>query len=703
MNIHGSLLSPIKFKEPEERKYKRHIENRARPIVAFVYWLGGLLPLIFLLSDYFNHPEQFDHLVQVRSIYLVFWGLMTFLTISRWRFFSLRQSLLIYVSVGIFYIIFLNVIMLERHMQVVPSALFFLFGIVICQLGSKLSLLAGVACSAIPIVTLAYFDRFGDVERTVILMLIIWSVATWLSSIILEKVNRRLFLYEQDINLANKEKQQLLEREFESNRFKREFLANMSHEIRTPLTAIMGYADSYFQDNQSRETKEGIVKTIYHNGEHLLTLVNDILDLSKIEAGKFEIDSKQCELFELLKDVETMQTVIAGGKGLNLQLHYHFPLPTHIQTDPTRLKQVLINLCTNAIKFTDKGSVDVDICYQAEYDELEFTVRDTGIGMSEEMQQALFKPYSQASTTFKRNSGGTGLGLFISKQLVEKMGGNFDVHSKVDEGSSFHFQIKAQADETNLVMCMPEIAVNPKNQQKRAIQLQGKVLLAEDHTDNRQLILMHLQQLGLEVDQVCNGAEAVEHAIVNEYDLILMDIQMPVMSGEQATSIIRQTDSDTPIIALTANAMTNEVNHYLTNGFNAHISKPLNMAEFHKVIGSFCTENNDQADIEKTETTTQVPQFSLNSQAYQRLVKEYVETLPCEVEMLKHAKSTHNWEKLQKVAHNLKGAAGNFGFADISKHAERLETILKTGDLAELDSIFDDLHFELNQVLYQHD
>ncbi|AWB68839.1 hypothetical protein C2869_21620 [Saccharobesus litoralis] len=544
-----SYLTAPTFAPELEDKFSGFTEKRARPVVAFIYWIGGILPLVFMLSDYFNDAYRFDELLLTRSIYMVFWATITFATLSKWRLLTLTQSMLLYVAVGMCYVPYLNMIVGERYVQVVPTALFYLFGIVISQLGAKMALKAGLISCVMPTLLLLAFDKFNQAERNIVFLMFVWGIATWVASLILEKINRRLFLYEHDLDQANRHNQELREKEAQANRFKSDFLAQMSHEIRTPLTAILGYAESYFSEGLSRETKDGTVRTIRQNGEHILTLVNDILDLSKIEAGKLQIEKLNTNWLNVIEQVQQMQAEQAYKKGLEFNLDYHYPLPTEIITDPTRLKQILINLTSNAIKFTAHGSVNLAVSYSREQNTLLFILKDSGIGMSNTMLTGLFKPYHQGDISVRRNYGGTGLGLYICKQLVEKLGGEIKVRSTEGQGSTFTFSIKAEQTASSELIYQSEGQSQKPNHEASMglkVQLAGHVLIAEDNTDNRKLITLKLEQLGLQVTQAEHGEQAVEKALLNDFDLILMDIQMPVMSGEEAIEIIRASDGDIP-------------------------------------------------------------------------------------------------------------------------------------------------------------
>ncbi|WP_111978634.1 hybrid sensor histidine kinase/response regulator [Algibacillus agarilyticus] len=703
-------FSQLKFEDDLEQQFWINAESKARPLVAFIYWIGGILPLIFMLNDYFNAEARFNELFITRSVYMCFWAAITFATLSKWRFISLSHSMLIYISVGMLYVPYLNAIVSERPELVVPSVLFYLFGIVICQLGARLALYAGLASCVVPSILFISHNQLNKNEINIIFMLAIWSIATWVASLILERINRRLFLYEHDLNHVNKINQDLLKKEAQANRFKSEFLAQMSHEIRTPLTAILGYAESYFSDNLSKETKESTVKTIHKNGEHLLSLVNDILDLSKIEAGKLQLESIDSEWLSIAEQVQETQQNSLAHKDVCFNLSYQYPLPSHIQTDPTRLKQILFNLTTNAIKFTPKGQINLDISYDNEHKKILFVLKDSGIGMSQQVCDNLFKAYQQADSSINRTYGGTGLGLYISKQLIELLGGSIRVESIPKQGTIFYFSIAAHLSQQHTQIT--NATENKSNEIPNSLPSNnsnfiGHVLVAEDNIDNRKLIKLKLEQIGLTVSTAEQGEQAVEKALLEDFDLILMDIQMPIMSGEEALKIIKATDADIPIVALTANAMSQDIQRYLSLGFDAHIAKPIEQIHFINVIKQFCQSHTESAVTKQATLEPSAPNqdtlFSLDNSAFRALVYEYIDSLPCEIEMLKHAKKNHDWQKLAKVAHNIKGSAGNFGFTQVSSDASEVEQLIKSDHLGEIDRVFSQLLESLNQALYSRE
>ncbi|TWT91036.1 Autoinducer 2 sensor kinase/phosphatase LuxQ [Pseudobythopirellula maris] len=367
------------------------------------------------------------------------------------------------------------------------------------------------------------------------------------------------------------------EQALEAARSKSEFLANMSHEIRTPMTAILGFTNILSASDDPEQRRDAI-QTIHRNGEHLLNIINDILDLSKIEAGKMSVSLSPASPGQLLSDVIELMGVKAEAAGIELSLDLDDALPESVVIDSVRLRQVLINLVGNAIKFTPQGEVKVISCYDAEQDGVEGTlcvdVVDTGIGMTAEQQAMLFRPFNQADNSMRRDFGGTGLGLTISRRFAQMMGGDVTiVSSELDQGSRFRLAVRAE----RAAAAPPPQPPKPADKPSAGAKLAGmSVLLAEDGPDNQRLIRYLLEKAGAEVRIVENGGAAVE-AIRSEgpFECVLMDMQMPVMDGYQATRELRKSDCQTPIIALTAHAMGSDRKKCLDAGCDEYLAKPV--------------------------------------------------------------------------------------------------------------------------------
>ncbi|PIE40981.1 MAG: hypothetical protein CSA49_05765, partial [Gammaproteobacteria bacterium] len=380
---------------------------------------------------------------------------------------------------------------------------------------------------------------------------------------------------------------------FEATQAKSYFLANMSHEIRTPLTAIIGFAESLRDDQLNKSRASSYVSTIIRNSHHLLHVINDILDISKIEANKVDIELLPVDVFSLVKEIQSCWEVKAREKGLDFNVVYEFPLPRKIISDQTRLKQVLLNLTSNALKFTEKGSITLSVFLNKDKDQIGFKIQDTGVGMSQEQQSKVFDAFTQADVSTTRLHGGTGLGLSIAKQLAELMGGTLSVSSELNKGSSFAVMVNT-GDLTNVewIEDIADAGLQQEDQNSPVTipSLVGSILYAEDNIDNQDLISMLIKPTGASLTVVNNGAEAMSQALEKTYDLILMDIQMPMMSGTTATQLLRENGYEKPIVAITANLMDYEIKQYLEAGCNSYLAKPVNKARFYEVLSLYLKE-----------------------------------------------------------------------------------------------------------------
>ncbi len=379
-----------------------------------------------------------------------------------------------------------------------------------------------------------------------------------------------------------------------ANKSKSEFLANVSHEIRTPMTAILGFSD-VLQDTAARNAEA--IETIKRNGTHLLDLINDILDLSKIEADKLDVERTACSPAQIVSEVVSLMCIRAAVKDLPVELDYDGPIPETIQSDPTRLRQILINLMSNAIKFTDAGKVHLVVrLLDADREEpkMQFEIIDSGIGMTDEQIARLFKPFSQADSSTTRKFGGTGLGLTISRRLTDMLGGEIHIASTPGKGSTFTFTVATgPLDGVRMLDNPTEAGTEAKQTDKQAApqhtSLDCRVLLAEDGPDNQRLISLLLKKAGAEVTLADNGQVACNLVLAardqgNSFDVILMDIQMPVMDGYEATRRLRQEGYTGPIIALTAYAMRNDRQKCLDAGCDDYATKPIDRNELLKIV-----------------------------------------------------------------------------------------------------------------------
>ncbi|MFD0677351.1 MULTISPECIES: response regulator [unclassified Paenibacillus] len=373
----------------------------------------------------------------------------------------------------------------------------------------------------------------------------------------------------------------------ESNWAKSRFLAQMSHEIRTPINAVIGLNYLLQQTDLSEHQKEYVDKSM-RSAQGLLTIINDILDFSKIEAQKIVMEQIEFDLFEVLHTLTDMISLQAYNKGLVLHTAVHHNVPQKLIGDPFRLNQVLLNLTNNALKFTDDGQISVLIDRVSHHEDgvtLRFTVRDTGIGLTREQQKQLFQEFIQADMSTTRKYGGTGLGLVISKNLVELMDGTIGVESELGQGSCFYFTARFGISP----QMISEVAIDlPFNDQadRYALLRHADVLLVEDNEINQLVAKEILKEMGVRVDVAVNGEEAVKCVEGKRYDAILMDLQMPVMDGYEAAGIIRKLEyaKDTPIIAMTADAMTGVKEQVLKAGMDEYITKPFEPAQLYSML-----------------------------------------------------------------------------------------------------------------------
>ncbi|WP_149498119.1 ATP-binding protein [Roseiconus lacunae] len=504
----------------------------------------------------------------------------------------------------------------------------------------------------------------------------------------------------------------------DANQAKSEFLARMSHEIRTPMNAILGYTDVLRRGfDTSNEDRQDYLNTIHGSGEHLLALINDILDLSKVESGQMELESGPCSPLRIIKDVVALLRSKADEKGIALEFRGEGKLPKEIQGDSVRLRQAIMNLAGNAIKFTDEGSVQVVARAldpkRSPHQQwsLAIDVIDTGIGISPEAQAKVFEPFQQADTSITRRFGGTGLGLAISKQLAEAMGGHISLASEVGKGTTFTIEIPLGQEQEFEWIDPVEAAAELESSssiQKDVQQLPPcKILVADDGSPNRKLLQLVLGKAGAEVVAVENGQLAVEKATEQVYDIILMDMQMPVMDGYTATGTLRKAGYTAPIYALTANAMQGDQEKCLNAGCSGFLSKPIKIdlllatiagelgnprrhsvdtqpsagmdESIEKVTESVPAErqeaSSDSSDIEYdfSQQTPIVCSYPLDDPEFLEIAQDFVDVLQDRLPKLKTLLDDQDWSTLAREAHWLKGVGGSAGFEDFVDPSKQLQ------------------------------
>jgi PAS domain S-box-containing protein len=413
----------------------------------------------------------------------------------------------------------------------------------------------------------------------------------------------KLTEYAQELERKNEELEAALATAREATQLRSRFLANMSHEIRTPMNGVLGMTDFLLATKLTSEQQE-FAESIKRSADALLALINDILDLSKIEAGKLRLDRVQFQLGPTIAEVVSLFALEARMKGLGFASNVPADLPRVVVGDPGRLRQVLRNLLGNALKFTDHGEIGVhaELLNEAtNVVQIRFTVHDTGIGMPPDQQSRLFESFTQGDGSSTRRHGGTGLGLAISKQLVELLGGEIGVASEPGQGSRFWFTASfGKGVSTEIPAPNPAMVQNPSTrtmvkgpiapparpQKPVVVASHLRVLLAEDNEINQRITLRLLEKLGVPADAVVNGREAVQALEKRKYDLVLMDCQMPDMDGFEATAIVRSREvgTHTPICALTANAMEGDRERCLAAGMDDYISKPVGLEKLQKAV-----------------------------------------------------------------------------------------------------------------------
>ena len=489
------------------------------------------------------------------------------------------------------------------------------------------------------------------------------------------------------------------------------FLANMSHEIRTPLNVIIGMirqltkesltADQHFYINQSASS-----------AKHLLTILNNVLDVAKIESGDMEILENGFSPSALLYNVHSIMYSQAIEKNLKFKLNASPDLKPVLIGDDTRLRQVFINLVGNSIKFTQAGSIMLNAEVVSETDTHQtilFEVVDTGIGMSEEFITRIFDKFSQEQNESNRRYEGTGLGMTISNDLIRLMGGNLKVDSIKSVGTTFKFEL-------NFRIGKPEQLVSNNQQIQQNIFKSCKALLVEDNEMNRFIAIQSLDFLGFETTEAENGKIAIELASKNSYDIILMDIQMPVMDGVEATEYIReQLNLKTPIIALTANAFKHDIELYLNKGMNDFITKPYDEQDFFRKIDHVLSlhkfklgnTTNDQNKEEEMKTTNklynlmQLEQMSRGNNSFvTKMISIFINQTKENIAIMENGIATSNFDEVKRIAHKIRPSIGQMGILSLKNQARTIETYkLEPGENQEFKDMTNDLCEVLNKVL----
>jgi signal transduction histidine kinase/CheY-like chemotaxis protein len=428
-------------------------------------------------------------------------------------------------------------------------------------------------------------ERFKTTEMALVaLIIVLATLAGFVFARQINASNLRLRLALDEMRAAKEEAER-------ASRAKSDFVSRMSHELRTPMNAILGFAQLLESETLTPEHRD-YVGEINRAGSHLLELINKVLDLAKIEAGQLTIEHIPFDLRHTLDEVAALVSERAKGKGLELRFHAAPDLPQRILGDPTRLRQVLINLIGNAEKFTSQGSIEIRIEPVANATQIQFSVRDTGIGMDAATLKRLFQPFAQADESTTRKFGGTGLGLKISQDLVHAMGGNIQVESEPGKGSRFWFDLPAASAPD--LETQPPVEIEKPDEHSAEAPLHGHILLVEDNRINQVVAARMLDKLGLTYDIANHGGESIDRLLAKDYDLILMDMEMPQVDGPEATRRIRAMETAAgknpiPIIAMTANALHEDRDRCIASGMDDHMAKPVEMAKLDELLRKWMT------------------------------------------------------------------------------------------------------------------
>ena len=499
-----------------------------------------------------------------------------------------------------------------------------------------------------------------------------------------------------------------------ANRAKSDFLANMSHEIRTPMNAILGFTELLRRGYQhSAQDARKYLDIIHGSGKHLLELINDILDLSKVEAGRLDVERIPCAAHGVVQEVVRIMNVRAQEKGVALRVEFAQALPTTVLTDASRLRQIVTNLVGNALKFTSQGAVNVVMRMQSTQPDaaLVIDITDTGIGIAADKLEAIFEPFVQAEASTTRQFGGTGLGLAISRRFARALGGDVTVSSVVGQGSTFHVTIETGAlDGVPWLEPAALAAAGEVHAVEDAAPWQfapAHVLVVDDGAENRELVRLVLEATGLRVSEAEHGAAALEHMAREGADLVLMDVQMPVMDGYTATRLLRERGSRVPVLALTANAMKGFEREIEAAGFTGFLTKPVDidhmLAELALHLdgrrvdagavaapgaaGLQATEGDRGAAVHGAVAVSNRDAVVSRLADHPRLrhvVRNFAMQLPAKLQGMHDALGRTELNELAALAHWLKGAGGTVGYDELFEPARDLEAHARSGDVGAI-------------------
>jgi PAS domain S-box-containing protein len=491
-----------------------------------------------------------------------------------------------------------------------------------------------------------------------------------------------------------------------ANQAKSDFLANMSHDIRTPMNAILGFTELLkrgYGKNEAQARK--YLDTIHSSGKHLLELINDILDLSKVESGNLEVEKLECAPYALVREVVTVLDVRAREKGIRLDLRTEGPIPETIRSDPTYLRRIVTNLVGNAIKFTESGGVTVVLrLASGAAPAMAVDVIDSGIGIAADKLETMFDPFVQADSSVTRRFGGTGLGLTISRRFARALGGDIVVASELGKGSTFTMTVETGALDSVRMLDAPELAsqnpVHAADDDTRWSFPPARVLVVDDGAENRELLRLVLGDAGLVIREAENGQVAVERARAERFDVVLMDMQMPVMDGFTATRQLRAEGAGMPILALTANAMKGAEKEVMAAGCSGFVTKPLDIDRLMQTLaallgGTRVERGASESAVASALPAAAGPALALSDEPVRsalahnpRLrptIRRFAARLDEQMQAFEAAAQARDYTALASLAHWLKGAAGTVGYNDFTEPATRLEQAAHACAAIELD------------------
>jgi len=553
----------------------------------------------------------------------------------------------------------------------------------------------------------------------------------------LEQVNLRLETSVEQARLMTQEAVM-------ANQAKSQFLANMSHEIRTPMSGVLGMLELALDEPLSDKVTD-YLRTAKLSADALLTIIDDILDISKIEAGKISIEIIDCSLKQLLSDIDALMRSQAEQKGIKFTISIDTPVPEQIRTDPTRLRQCLLNLLGNAIKFTDTGYVRIHVTGQGDKDSatLRFDVEDTGIGIQPDKQRLIFDAFTQADYSTTRKFGGTGLGLVITRNLVKLLGGTISLTSRPGKGSMFSLNVPAGVYIENqpLMTEFNRDEIRAKRAPDDSVKFTGKIkiLVVEDDSVNQKTILAMLKKVGLEADVANDGNEAVQKVTDGHFDLVLMDMHMPNMNGYEATKALRKKGLTIPIVALTASVMKSDADRCLAAGCDHYLPKPIDRKKLFETLAKYLPSPDSKSEPRSTkrkivdtvkdqvdqlneplsgrQSRKQVPMDERGNQTVQDiidwpeledrigdepLIKEIVSSFLADntkrLELLDKAVKAANLEDIKTLSHALKGSAATVAAKPLSQAAYQLNLAAKANNLETSESLLADVQAEFDRL-----